>query len=581
MADTKFIAEGGSSHRPPYFNDNNMWSVVENGNYTPMTTATDTVPSVPKIQSQWTKEENDKVLLNSKAQFILSCALSREEYDRIEECTTAKEIWDSLKIHHEGTSHVKEERIDLGVRKFETFEMKEEETIDEMFSRFTVIVNELRSLGKAYTAHERIRKILRCLPKIWRPMVTTISQAKDLKILQVEELIGSLRAHEGILNEDKPQRKGKMIALKTSQNSASQISTSQGTNEEETGFLSEDENDLALISRRIQQMILKRNQNRRSFQPRKDYQKPEIDKSKITCYGCNKLGHFKTECPHKTQRNFSSKKKSMLAQWDDSENSNSEAEDEEANLCLMTNSDSEEVSTPNFCYTCKEIGIMFDNLLEDSNILTQKCLFQREQIHTLKTEKEDLIKSNSKHLETIKELQKAYSYLSLHQKAINEKFKPSSNQDKIKNLESQVETLTKDMTSFVKSTETFQKIMGSQSGVFDKAGLGFKQSENQMIYENFFLPKKNRTKTQIKEKIPLKKKDITKPKCCYCKKTNHFEKHCYFKRKTNVSTNHVSNNKGPKEIWVAKRLLTLHAGMSSNPQEKALVPGQWMLKTYD
>ncbi|XP_058760598.1 uncharacterized protein LOC131633936 [Vicia villosa] len=372
MADTKFIAEGGSSHRPPYFNgsdyyywkgkmrlflisnDNNMWSLVENGNYTPMTTATDTVASIPKIQSQWTKEENDKVLLNSKAQFILSCALSREEYDRIEECTTAKEIWDSLKIHHEGTSHVKEERIDLGVRKFETFEMKEEETIDEMFSRFTVIVNELRSLGKAYTAHERIIKILRCLPKIWRPMVTAILQAKDLKILQVEELIGSLRAHEGILNEDKPQRKGKMIALKTSQNSASQISTSQGTNEEETGFLSEDENDLALISRRIQQMILKRNQNRRSFQPRKDYQKPEIDKSKITCYGCNKLGHFKTECPHKTQRNFSSKKNSMLAQWDDSENSNSETEDEEANLCLMTNSDSEEVEPKNINEALKD-----------------------------------------------------------------------------------------------------------------------------------------------------------------------------------------------------------------------------------
>ncbi|XP_058741394.1 uncharacterized protein LOC131613765 [Vicia villosa] len=371
MTDTKFIAEGGSSHRPPYFNgsdyyywkgkmrlfllsqDNNMCYVVENGNYTPMTSATDTIASVPKTQSQWTKEENDKVLLNSKAQFILSCALSREEYDRIEECTTAKEIWDALKIHHKGTNHVKEERIDLGVRKFETFEMKEEETIDEMFSRFTVIVNELRSLGKAYTAHERIRKILRCLPKIWRPMVTAISQAKDLKILQVEELIESLRAHEGILNEDKPQRKGKMIALKTSQNSASKITTSQGTTEEDTGFLSEDENDLALISRRIQQMILKRNQNRKSFQPRKEYQKPEIDKSKITCYGCNKLGHFKTECPLKTHRNFSSKK-SMLAQWDDSENSNSEAEDEEANLCLMTNSDSEEVEPKNINEALKD-----------------------------------------------------------------------------------------------------------------------------------------------------------------------------------------------------------------------------------
>lgn len=30
-----------------------------------------------------------------------------EGYDRIEEYTTTKEMWDALKIHHEGTGHVK------------------------------------------------------------------------------------------------------------------------------------------------------------------------------------------------------------------------------------------------------------------------------------------------------------------------------------------------------------------------------------------------------------------------------------------------------------------------------------------
>lgn len=36
----------------------------------------------------------------------------------------------------------------MGVRKFETFEIKEEETMDEMFERLPVIINELISLGK-------------------------------------------------------------------------------------------------------------------------------------------------------------------------------------------------------------------------------------------------------------------------------------------------------------------------------------------------------------------------------------------------------------------------------------------------
>ena len=46
-----------------------------------------------------------------------------EESERVDECKNAKEVWDTLRIHHEGTSHVKETRIDIGVRKFEVFEM--------------------------------------------------------------------------------------------------------------------------------------------------------------------------------------------------------------------------------------------------------------------------------------------------------------------------------------------------------------------------------------------------------------------------------------------------------------------------
>lgn len=48
-------------------------------------------------------------------------------------------------------------------------------------------------------------------------MVIAITQSKNIKELQVEEVIGSLCEHETILIEDKLQKKGKMIALKTSE----------------------------------------------------------------------------------------------------------------------------------------------------------------------------------------------------------------------------------------------------------------------------------------------------------------------------------------------------------------------------
>jgi len=74
--------------------------------------------------------------------------------------------------------------------------MNEEENIDEMYFRFTSIINEVRSLGKTYSIHDKIRKILRCLPCTWRPMVTAITQTKDLNTLAFDDLVRSLKAHE-------------------------------------------------------------------------------------------------------------------------------------------------------------------------------------------------------------------------------------------------------------------------------------------------------------------------------------------------------------------------------------------------
>jgi len=200
--------EGWSS----FSDHNDMWAVITDGNFVPKTKE-ETV----KEKSAWSTHEKAQVLLNSKARLFLSCALTMEESESVDECKNAKEVWDTLRIHHEGTSHVKETRIDIGVRKFEVFEMNENKTIDEMYARFTTIVNEMRSLGKAYSTHERIRKILRCLPSMWRPMVTTITQAKDLQSMNLEDLIGSLRAHEVVLQGDKLVKKVKTLALKASQ----------------------------------------------------------------------------------------------------------------------------------------------------------------------------------------------------------------------------------------------------------------------------------------------------------------------------------------------------------------------------
>ena len=106
--------------------------------------------------------------------------MDRNEYNRICQCKSAKEIWRLLEITHEGTNQVKESKINLLVHNYELFSMKETETIVEMITRFTDIVNGLEALGKTYKESEKVMKILRSLPSKWHTKVTAIQEAKDL-----------------------------------------------------------------------------------------------------------------------------------------------------------------------------------------------------------------------------------------------------------------------------------------------------------------------------------------------------------------------------------------------------------------
>ena len=111
----------------------------------------------------------------------------------------------------------KERKGNILNHKFERFKMQEHESIKEIFTRFTTVVNELNALGKKYTTHQRIKKIMRSLLKIQRPKVTVLTEAKNLTTLSMDELIGSLKVHEQELMDEYKYVKGKIIALKDSE----------------------------------------------------------------------------------------------------------------------------------------------------------------------------------------------------------------------------------------------------------------------------------------------------------------------------------------------------------------------------
>ena len=79
--------------------------------------------------------------VNFKAINTLHCALNLIEFNQISPCTTTKEIWDKLKITHEGTFQVKESKITLLSDQCKMFKMQPNENITSWFDRYTTIVN--------------------------------------------------------------------------------------------------------------------------------------------------------------------------------------------------------------------------------------------------------------------------------------------------------------------------------------------------------------------------------------------------------------------------------------------------------
>ena len=153
-------------------------------------------------RKEWNDNQTKANLRNRKAITILYCGLSREEYNKIKHLRTTKEIWECLKTKHEGTSQVKNKKLQMLGREYELFEMKPYEKISDMYSRLITLINSMRKLGKKISNEDVNNKILMSLPqKFWEAKMASIEEANDLSILPMDELIGKLLTHEIKMNQ--------------------------------------------------------------------------------------------------------------------------------------------------------------------------------------------------------------------------------------------------------------------------------------------------------------------------------------------------------------------------------------------
>ncbi|GJU86541.1 hypothetical protein Tco_1294087 [Tanacetum coccineum] len=254
MDSDKYL-EGQSMQRPPLFEsdsfiywknrfetyvkskDLDLWHVITNGDFQPIIQNPETkLDEVVPFEKQ-TDDLKRRLAKNNEAKMVINNALPRKEYERIFMCNTAKEIWKTLLITHQGNSQVKDNKIDLLVQQYEQFVISEDESIDNAFARFNTIITSLKALDEGYSSKNYVRKFLRALHPKWRAKVTAIEESKDLTSLSLDELIGNLKVHEMIIKKDSEIAKAKVerksLALKAKKNSSDEECSTSGSEDEE------------------------------------------------------------------------------------------------------------------------------------------------------------------------------------------------------------------------------------------------------------------------------------------------------------------------------------------------------------
>ncbi|GJV38508.1 zf-CCHC domain-containing protein [Tanacetum coccineum] len=353
MESEKYL-EGRSMQRPPLFESDgfiywknifetyvkskhlDLWHVITDGDFPPIQNNLETKKDEIVPFHKQNDDLKKKLAKNNEAKMVIYNALPRKEYERIFMCQTAKEIWDTLLITHQGNNQVKANKIDLLVQQYEQFMIPEEESIDNAFAKFNTIITSLKALDEGFSSKNCVRKFLRALHPKWRAKVTAIEESKNLTTLSLDELIGNLKVYEEVIKKDSETVKSKReqsrsIALKARKESSDDDSSTSDSEDEEYAMAVR---DFKKFFKRRGRFVRQPHEERKSFQKNKD---DKNGKGERKCFKCGDPNHLIGECPKLSK--YQNQKVFVGGSWSDNDEDEDEMTKDEK--CLMAKASNE------------------------------------------------------------------------------------------------------------------------------------------------------------------------------------------------------------------------------------------------
>jgi hypothetical protein len=145
---------------------------------------------------------NEQIHKNSQATTVLLASLCRDEYHKVSGLDNAKQIWDTLKISHEGNDVTMLTKMELVEGELGRFAMIRGEEPTQTYNRLKTLVNKIRSYGSTrWTDHDVVRLMLRSFTVLDPHLVNNIHENPRYTKMSPEEILGKFVSGRMMIKE--------------------------------------------------------------------------------------------------------------------------------------------------------------------------------------------------------------------------------------------------------------------------------------------------------------------------------------------------------------------------------------------